>query len=359
MRIIKAVRNVWGILFLYAGPLVAGVILLVFMIKPLFARPARGGLGRKMKQSQEPLLFAFVDRIADAVGAPQPRQIRVDCEVNASAGFGSGLMGLFGRNLVLTIGMPLAAGLNVQQLAGVLAHELGHFAQGTGMRLSYIIRSVNGWFHRVVFERDEWDEGLTRACRETGRLGLIFVVALLGVWLTRGILFVLMVAGHVISCILLRQMEYDADRYEARLAGSDAFEETSRRIILLAFGSQATLPALVDFYQSGEFPDNYPAFLLSTTEQLPDRLRRRLKKETAREKTGLFDTHPSFRDRIASARREDAPGIFHLHWPATALFSNFDELTGQTSLDFYRRLFGRQISENYLVTSNDEDSPAG
>ena len=205
--------------------------------------------------------------------------------------------------------------------------------------------------HRVVFERDEWDEGLTRACQESGRLGLIFMVALLGVWLTRGILFILMLLGHVISCLLLRQMEYDADRYEARLAGSDAFAETSRRIILLAFGSQATLPALVDFYQSGEFPDNYPALLLSMVEQLPAPLRRRLNKETAGEKTGLFDTHPSFRDRIASARREDARGIFHLDWPASALFSNFDELTQQTSLDFYRRLFGRQISQNYLVAA--------
>ena len=34
---------------------------------------------------------------------------------------------------------------------------------------------------------------------------------------------------------------------------------------------------------------------------------------------------------------------------------NFDELTQQTSLDFYRRLFGRQISQNYLVASKDHD----
>ena len=154
--IVKAVRNVWGILFLYVGPLVAGAILIVFMIKPLFARPARGGLGRKLKHGQEPLLFAFVDRIADAVGAPEPQQIRVDCDVNASASFGRGMMGLFGRKLVLTIGLPLAAGLDLQQLAGVLAHELGHFAQGAGMRLTYLIRATSGWFARVVYERDEW-----------------------------------------------------------------------------------------------------------------------------------------------------------------------------------------------------------
>ena len=28
------------------------------------------------------------------------------------------------------------------------------------MRLTYLIRSINGWFARVVYERDEWDETL-------------------------------------------------------------------------------------------------------------------------------------------------------------------------------------------------------
>lgn len=46
--------------------------------------------------------------------------------------------------------------LDLQQFAGVLAHEFGHFAQSSGMRLSYLIRSINHWFARVVFEEDQW-----------------------------------------------------------------------------------------------------------------------------------------------------------------------------------------------------------
>lgn len=53
---------------------------------------------------------------------------------------------------MLTIGLPLVAGLSLQQLAGVLAHEFGHFSQGAGMRLTYIVRSINAWFLRVVYE---------------------------------------------------------------------------------------------------------------------------------------------------------------------------------------------------------------
>jgi hypothetical protein len=67
---------------------------------------------------------------------------------------------MFGNDLVLTIGMPLVAGMSLRQFAGVLAHEFGHFSQGAGMRLSFIIRSINLWFMRVVYERDDWDERL-------------------------------------------------------------------------------------------------------------------------------------------------------------------------------------------------------
>jgi hypothetical protein len=50
------------------------------------------------------------------------------------------------------------------------------------------------------------------------------------VWQSRRILWALMHAGHGISSFMLRQMEYDADSYETKLAGSDAFESTASRL---------------------------------------------------------------------------------------------------------------------------------
>ena len=41
-----------------------------------------------------------------------------------------------------------------------------------------------------------------------------------------------MVIGHGVSSFALRQMEFDADRYEARVAGSDVFVKTSERLEL-------------------------------------------------------------------------------------------------------------------------------
>jgi len=143
-----------GRLIGYFGPLIVGGIVVLFMIKPLFARPPAGPQPFSLDPERQPLLFRYVHRLSDLLGAPLPRRIDIDCNVNASASFRRGWLSMFRSDLALTIGLPLVEGMTSRQLTGVLAHELGHFAQGGGMRLSYVIRSVNHWFARVVYEKD-------------------------------------------------------------------------------------------------------------------------------------------------------------------------------------------------------------
>lgn len=345
LAMVQRARSFWVLLFGYVGPLLAGAILVFFMLKPLFARRARAAPLRSLEFGQEPVLFAFVTRVARAVRAPEPKRIDVDCQVNASAGFGSGLLGLFGQDLVLTLGLPLVAGLDANQLAGVLAHELGHFSQGAGMRLTYLVRSVNGWFARVVYERDDWDEALVAWSQESGRLTPIFLLARLCVWLSRGVLGVFMLVSHALSCFLSRQMEYDADRYQARVAGSAGFPTTFRRVALLSAASDGACGLLTQ----GCLPDDLTALVVGVAERVPTKQRRRLQKHLDGSRTGLFDTHPALPDRVANVRRENAPGIFHLDWPAARLFSNFPRLARDVTFAFYRGVFGRRIRRDSLV----------
>jgi hypothetical protein len=141
-------------LVLYIAPLFAGGVLVFFMIKPLFARRPPQAQPLAMNPALQPALYAVIARISDLVGAPMPVRIDLDCNLNASAGFRKGASSLLSNDLVLTIGLPLVAGLNLRQFVGVVAHEFGHFSQGFGLRLSYLIRSINLWFARVVYERD-------------------------------------------------------------------------------------------------------------------------------------------------------------------------------------------------------------
>src|SRR5262249_43977060 len=156
----------------------------VFLIKPLVARPRRRGKTRAVDPSKEPLLFAFVDGVCRSLGAPRPDRIEVDCEVNAGARIDRGELGL-------TVGLPLIAGLDLKQFSGVLRHELGDFSQRTAMRLRLLILAISRWFARVVYERDEWDEALADWTMEDVDVRLLvishIIVALIraAVWLTR------------------------------------------------------------------------------------------------------------------------------------------------------------------------------
>src|SRR6185369_5361418 len=99
----------------------------------------------------------FIARIADLVGSPMPKRVDLVCELNAAAGFRRGIWSFLGNDLVLTLGLPMVAGLSLREMAGVIAHEFGHFTQGFGMRSSYLIRHINAWFARLVYQRDGWD----------------------------------------------------------------------------------------------------------------------------------------------------------------------------------------------------------
>ncbi len=334
-------------LMLYLTPILAGAVLVLFMLKPLFARAMPHPGRRSLKRDEEPLLFDFITRVCDTVGSPKPRRIDIDNEVNASASFRSGLRSFLGNDLVLTIGMPLAAGLNMRQFGGVLAHEFGHFAQGAGMRLTFVIRSINFWFHRVVNERDEWDEKLKHWSSTLDfRVGWMLYVARFCVWLTRKLLWCLMMIGHIFSGVLMRQMEFDADRHEARFAGCEAFASTARQLHILSLAENGAMSDLGDFHQEGRLGDNLPKLILLNIDQMPAELKKQVDQVIRESKTGLFDTHPADSARIQSARREETDGIFRLELPATDLFRDFDQSAREVTWDLYHEIFGDELKKS-------------
>lgn len=346
---IGQMRSYWALFFLYVGPLVIGSILLFFMIKPFLARRSRTVPLRSLEFGEEPLLFALVTRIARAVDAPEPKRIALDCQPNASAGFASFWGALLGGDLVLTLGLPLLAGLSIQQLAGVIAHELGHFSQGAGMRLSYLVRSLNLWFARLVYERDDWDESLAQGCERGDSLSLLLLLAIFCLWLTRRLLWLFMMLGHAFSCFMLRQMEYDADRVESRLAGASAFIETTKQLMRLnAATNLAGQVASQSWRAQGKLPEDLSGLIVRIVQGFsPEELRTIEQMEAGA--TGLFDTHPCNRDRCARVQQDNPSGIFHLEGSATRLVHDFPRLSRAVSLDFYRETIGKQVTRDALV----------
>lgn len=341
-----------GRLVIYLAPIVVGGVLVLFMLKPfLLFRPEKH-FPITLHPDREKTLFAFVHRICDAVGACYPKRIQVDNQVNASAGFYRGLRGLLRNELVLTIGLPLAAGMNQRQLAGVLAHEFGRFSQGAAMRMSYLINWVNHWLYRAVYQRDIFDYKLEQWA---GR-GVIYTMVLLQsarffVWLTRRLLWLLMTLGGAISSLMSRQMEFDADRYEARLAGSEQFADTSERLITLGYAAHLVHEDQASTWANqSRLVADFPAATVSRAATFSEELRQQIVEGEEAQQGEIFDTHPPHRERVESARREKAKGIFRHEEPAAALFSDFAQLSQKVTLHYYRNDLQLQVGEKNLLS---------
>ena len=325
------------------------LVLLVFMLKPLFARRAGGRRIRSLIPDSDPLLFEFVRRICILVQAPPPARIDIDCDVNASAGFDGGFRGLLSNDLVLTIGLPLAAGLSLQQVGGVLAHEFGHFSQGAGMRLTFVVRSINHWFLRAVYERDRWDDWLTYLSQTLDpRIGWIFLLARLLVWITRKKLWCLMYVGNLVAGYMLRQMEYDADKYEARLAGSQTFSTTCRALRLLGVAWAESENDLGIYFREGRLVDNLPRLMMVNVRQIKPELQRKIDELIAQTETSIFDSHPADKDRLQAACAENAAGVFHSRLPASVLLRDFDAAARAVTWDYYHDIFGEKLQPTML-----------
>jgi len=333
----------------YVAPAVVGAVLVLFMVKPLLARRPKEAEPRSLDPADEPALFAFVGAVCRAVGAPLPKRIDVDMHVNASASHRRGLVSLFGNDLVLTIGLPLAAGLSVEQFAGVLAHEFGHFTQGAGMGFGALIDRVNAWFARVVFERDAWDVRLAEWSQSVDiRVGWILWLARGFVWLTRKMLFGLMWIAHAISCLLSRQMEHDADLHQTRLVGAEVVAGMFARLPLLAAAEQKAWRTLGESWVEGVLADDFPGLILAQSERFTAEERESIGAAAAASHTELFATHPADGDRIARARADNAVPIVTCGDPASRLFADFPSLCRSCTLEAFQTALTGKIEPRNL-----------
>lgn len=335
---------------LFVTPLIVGVTVVIFLVKPLFFRQKRHSDEVRLEPADEEALFDFVRRTARSIGAPEPREIRLDNSVNASASFRRGVLSLFFDDLVLTIGVPLAAGLTLEQLAGVLAHEFGHFGQRAGMRLSYVIRSVNHWFARVVYERDRFDAYLEHTEERSDSLEIhaITSIASFCIRMSRALLEKLMHLGNVISSSLLRQMEYDADGYAVRLVGRNVHASILRDLFLLSRVYEISLSAAPNQHRQGTLTDSLATLMQANRRRLAVGLDEAYRKHLAQERTHSFDTHPTNSERIAKGLSGPGEGVFASELPASVLFRDFAGLERARSRSLFESFLGPLSPEAFV-----------
>lgn len=227
--------------------------------------------GQRLTAREAPALFAAIERVRVATGAPAMDEVLITPEFNAFAAE-IPRFGPFLPKRCLGLGLPLLMGMPAAEVSAVIAHEFGHFSSRHGR--------VGGFIYRV---RAMW-----MAMLQAADYGI----------LNR---FVQWYAPYfnAYSFVMARQHEFVADRAAADHCGTRV---TAQALCRSAVSGQALAsgfwPGIGERVPRESTP---PAALFSEMAAFlpkagdPEALKRALAVVT-----GHDDTHPSLTDRLAA-----------------------------------------------------------
>lgn len=351
-----------GYLVIYLAPLLGGLVTLYVLIMPLFSFRRQLRTGVVVSERDEPLLWHLVEQLCKTIGAPIPKEIRVESDANASASLRRGALSLIGNDLTLAIGLPLAGSLKVDQLAGIISHELGHFRQGSALKLFMLISFVNNWLVNASIRSSLADENFERIRDESmsGTAEMMFSLMQLIVAIPRGFFWILLQISSAVCGRLLREQEFDADRAEALIAGTKDFEISMRQVTVLGLAEGEALRVAIEHWKNANrLPDDLPALILLARQKDEERFRGEARKiiRTKRVK-GQFETHPPSYERINRVKEMNAPGLLDFDEPATMLFRDYEGLCRKATVDRFTHLVGPRIRRAKFVSPYTMIKPA-
>ena len=333
-------------LFLYI-PLVITATIVVFLLRPFLPRfRHRQAPLYEITSQSEPTVYHLIERISMFLGVSVPRHIELTIEPKVTAAYRWGIFSLLGGGLTLRIGLPVISGLTVSQLVGLLTHELGHFRQGVGMRLSYLMSCVLDWFSRNIYD-EKLDEDMDMDAGESfyGRISrrqryVVFMILIsLFVLLTRGVLWLFLAAGSLIGRSLTRQMEYDADLGQIQAAGSHDFESVIYVLHTLDMAYREAFRTNEKSRDSGVVVNDLPALIKNLAADRLNKFKKEIVEVLLEAETESLDAYPCPRDRIAQARRENLAGMCRIDVKSKMLFKDYPLLCRQLTGEFFEREF--------------------
>ncbi|MFC5046675.1 M48 family metallopeptidase [Aquimarina hainanensis] len=208
---------------LKAGAIAGAVMLLLFTLKFVLKLKNHTPSNRiKLDQKNHPNLWNFIHQICNETGAPNPKSIYADPDVNAYVSYNNMWLSLiFPVKKDLTIGLGLISCLNLSEFKAVMSHEFGHFAQRSMKIGSYII-SANTIIHDMIFSRDKWDEALEQWRASDIRVSIAAWIITPVIWLIRQVLNLFYQFLNIMYSLLSREMEFNADKVAIHTSGSEA-----------------------------------------------------------------------------------------------------------------------------------------
>jgi len=269
-------------------PVTTGAVFLAF---GLLLLPTRRKAAPGVEEAAAPGLWAMW-KDEDRKFAGVRRTLVIDGDVNASIGEQRQFMGLFGRRLTMTIGLPLLIVLDERAVRAVVAHEVGHaelqHTSGGANLYEFILAAMN------IFEYADPETTIT------GRISATLLNALLE-WLQK---------EHL---IMSRQNELEADRQAAESVGR---YEAARALVLVASMSARMnevvfTPLQKELLGAIRAPAPPLQRIISQLEmiRMPGSIEAAALACFATEKEDSNATHPPLRQRLANVGFTEVPKV--------------------------------------------------
>jgi Zn-dependent protease with chaperone function len=252
------------------------------IIKGFLARVGGDPLGIRCSRQEHPAIFAISDEVAHRVGAQPIDEIFLTPEDEIGVWEESALYmppGMGRRKLVM--GMGAMNYLTTDQLKSILAHEYGHFSNRDTFFSRFIYR-VSSSYHAILGELGGSKLQYVNPCY----------------WLLRGYVAIY----EMISASFSRRREFAADRFAVEAYGQKLFGGALVAAhVEGAFFNQVGVGEVLRLAGEGKGFKNLYHFVGSTRKNL-DREHPESTAEVTKgilsTRTGMFDSHPSLRERI-------------------------------------------------------------
>lgn len=226
----------------YVTLLSGGIAMLLVLLRPLLASPCEASHGTELLPQQAPALYDLAQRIANAVGAPAPRNIRLTWHTTVRVAPGAQP-----DSPILLIGLPVLAFLSLEELSVALVRAWAPLSTIRRSPLHHAATEMETFLRHAACGPDSWDS--TVEAQLAGSRDGHALVMLLAAWLMRASRTVFL-PGLKLARFAARRIRATEsakqDTLAARFTGEAAVASTTLKLRLLRDAEALTSKAALN-----------------------------------------------------------------------------------------------------------------
>jgi hypothetical protein len=335
---------------LYAVMLLGGTALILLLAKPLLGLFRRKEPVFELTQEIEPEFFNYVAEISALVGVKTPAKILVNNGALLTVQPVRSWRGIRNRDLQLTVGLALLAGLNSRQLAALLVQALHPWRPGLHPVLGRLLNGNIRWLHRAGYGSDIVDRKLREwQQRFKGAAPLLQKLATFASWSAKPAIWRL-VFSRFLSRRLIHRLIANSDISARHIAGNSDLRIGMEQSRLLGFAAQNTLPVLQKMWdEKGELPDNIATAVVARASHYPVQIQTQLNTMQERRiiEQGAFK--PSDVQRLVFTNSVEEKGLYEISAPCAVFFRRLEKLMHIMTIRYYHSHLHIPVTTNKLV----------